>query len=131
MTDTELNTNRKLRARVAELEAKAEMDYAMIAGDNAIIAGLKDELAALKTSQQAAREAGQGEPVAWLHQHLPHSDTVGKSLHFTSKSPHGNAVRVTSLYTKAPTIPAEWDEKRMDIIGQNGNSGDHYAEDRN
>lgn len=23
----------------------------------------------------------------------------------------------------------KWDEKRMDIIGQNGNTGEHYAED--
>lgn len=31
--------------RIRELEAKAEMDYAMLAGDNALIAGLKAELA--------------------------------------------------------------------------------------
>ena len=25
----------------------------------------------------------------------------------------------------------EWDEDRMDIIGQNGNDGDHYKKDDN
>ena len=28
-----------------------------------------------------------------------------------------------------PIIPEDYDEKRMDIIGQNGNDGEHYEED--
>ncbi len=46
----------KLQAEVAELKAKAEMDYAMIAGDNALIAGLKSEVAELKAKLAEAQK---------------------------------------------------------------------------
>jgi len=34
------------------------------------------------------------------------------------------ATAVENYYTKL--LEEEWDEERMDIIGQNGNTGDHY-----
>ena len=30
-------------------------------------------------------------------------------------------------WTSCPKVVAEWNESRMDIIGQNGNDGDHYG----
>ena len=34
--------------------------------------------------------------------------------------------RTLKLFVKNAFPREEWDEKRMDVIGQNGNDGDHY-----
>lgn len=52
----------ELERGVAELKAKAEMDYAMLAGDSALITGLKNEIAELKEKLAAYENR---EPVAW------------------------------------------------------------------
>lgn len=197
MTDT----IESLRARVAEL-GTLEYDYEAAIKHNV---ALQDELAALKTSQQAAREAGQGDPVGYIW-YEPASDWNGYEGHerIGFKKPINSecAFGYQAVFTQAPTIPAarehkrfaseyeegvttgwnacldellaaaqaptipagmklvnanglaeamalfvphecygemdallaalkvtHWDEERMDIIGQNGNSGLHYLGD--
>ncbi len=58
-------------------------------------------------AERALKEAtkNQGEPVAYIHKWKPHAAIIGKSLHFTDTSPHGDDVEIIPLYTSAPTIP--------------------------
>ena len=60
----EAHTRDEYSAEVAQLKNRAEMDYAMAAGNNALIAGLKSDIAVLKTK---LAEYEKQEPVATLH----------------------------------------------------------------
>lgn len=111
-----------LRQRVNELEAKAEMDYAIIAGDNALISGLKEELATLW--------AGRSPPgrVTYPKYVCGEGDSVGVTWFDGKRRP-----AETKLYTSAPTIPEGEEEmsmtkgiSRIDLIALNGGDGAHY-----
>lgn len=85
--------------------------------------------------EQALEEAFKnlGEPVAYIHKWKPHAAIIGKSLHFTDTSPHGDDVEIIPLYTSAPEIsqanlPAGWQLVPIEPTDAMFAAGDQFME---